>query len=1004
VTGEKEKTLLLVEDEAVIAMLEMQQLKAAGYKVIHVSSGQKAIDLVCHKNEAVDLILMDIDLGKGIDGTETAQEILKTHKIPILFLSSHTEKEIVEKTEKITSFGYVVKDTGSTVLETSIKMAFRLYNVLNERRQAEEALKASEELYRYMFENNPQPMFIYDLDTLNIIQVNKSAIQHYGYSPDEFIGLNIKDIRPKEDIARLMENIAKARKDINGKGEWRHRKKNGEIINVEVSAHSVIYNNRKARYVLINDITVNKKAEEALKKSEAKYQELYKLYRLLSDTMPDMLWAKDKDKKYLFANKAICEKLLNAIDPVEPIGKTDIYFAERERSEHPENPHWHTFGELCQDSDSITLRELKEMQFDEFGNVKGKFLYLDVRKAPLFNDAGELIGIVGTARDITENKLAEEALKESEEKYRLLTESIKDVIWTVDVGTKLFTYVSPSVQQLRGFTPEEIIARPVAFSLPPQNVDSVYKLLEERARPLLNDASTLQTDYFIDEIRQPHKNGSYIWTEVITKIIRNKKTGKIELHGVTRDISKRKKAEAALLEKEKNYSEIFNSTSEAIFIDEVDTGKMIDVNNTMINMYGYNSKEEVLAGNIGDLSANIEPYSEEYAQELIRKTITIGPQTFEWLAKKKDGTVFWVEMTLKKTEIGGQNRILAVGRDITARKNAETELKESELKYRLLIDHTSDLIWSINAAGFFIYVSPSWKRVTGYEPEALTGTSFRLLIHSDDVENFNEFINEIINTKQILQSPEYRVLHFDGTIHWHSATATPVLGIDREFVNMVCVSRDITERKIDEEKILNLLREKEVILKEVHHRIKNNMNTIYALLLLQSDLKENESSKNSLIDAAGRVQSMMILYDRLYRSEYVNEVPIDEFLPSIIDQIIKLFPQTLSVNVKLELNHIVLKSQILSPLGIIINELFTNAMKYAFKGRDNNIIKISAVKKENTISIVFEDNGIGLPDSVTSMNSSGFGLQLIDMLVQQLEGSVKIERNNGTKFIIEFLI
>ena len=119
--------ILLVEDDAILALSEMRQLKKEGYEVLHSDSGENSIQVVRELAGAIDLILMDVDLGDGIDGTVAAQEILKEFSIPVVFLSSHTEPEIVEKTEKITSYGYVVKNTGATVLNTSIKMAFKLF-------------------------------------------------------------------------------------------------------------------------------------------------------------------------------------------------------------------------------------------------------------------------------------------------------------------------------------------------------------------------------------------------------------------------------------------------------------------------------------------------------------------------------------------------------------------------------------------------------------------------------------------------------------------------------------------------------------------------------------------------------------------------------------------------------------------------------------------------------------------------------------------------------------
>ncbi len=174
---------------------------------------------------------------------------------------------------------------------------------------------------------------------------------------------------------------------------------------------SLFIDRERARIWCFKDITEQIHSQSALVESEARFRDLSAMLRMLCDNVPDMIWAKDLEKRYIFTNKAICTQLLNATDTQEPVGKTDQFFAQRERERHPDNPHWHTFGELCQDSDSITLANGKTMQFDEYGNVKGDYLFLDVRKAPFINDAGETIGIVGSARDITQRKQTEEVLR-----------------------------------------------------------------------------------------------------------------------------------------------------------------------------------------------------------------------------------------------------------------------------------------------------------------------------------------------------------------------------------------------------------------------------------------------------------------------------------------------------------------------------------------------------------------------------------------------------------------
>ncbi len=204
------------------------------------------------------------------------------------------------------------------------------------------------------------------------------------------------------------------------------------------------------------------------------------------------------------------------------------------------------------------------------------------------------------------------------------------------------------------------------------------------------------------------------------------------------------------------------------------------------------------------------------------------------------------------------------------------------------------------------------------------------------------------------------------------------------------------------DKINNLLTEKELLLKEVHHRIKNNMNTIKGLLTLQIEAEENPSATASLRDAESRVQSMIMLYDRLYCTENYREFSVRDYLTALAEEIIGSFPNRGIVKVETKIEDFILNINTLSPLGIIVNELLTNMMKYAFVGRDSGVITISASMKDNRAIVVIQDNGIGIPESVSFEKSKGFGLDLVSMLTEQIGGSIRIERGEGTKFLLEF--
>lgn len=249
------------------------------------------------------------------------------------------------------------------------------------------------------------------------------------------------------------------------------------------------------------DITLRIQAEDKLRASEERAQNLFTLLRLISDNVPDMIWAKDLNKRFLFANKAICEQLLSAADTDEPVGKDDMFFALRERNRHPDNPHWHTFGELCQDSDTITLQNGKPSQFDEYGNVQGKFLFLDVHKAPFLNDKGELIGVVGSARDVTEQKSNEEQLRLA----ALVLENSSEALLVTDADNRIVD-TNPAFTELTGYSHKEVLGRNPSLLHSGKHTASFYQEMWKQINA---------TDHWQGEIWNRRKNGE-LYAEWLT--------------------------------------------------------------------------------------------------------------------------------------------------------------------------------------------------------------------------------------------------------------------------------------------------------------------------------------------------------------------------------------------------------------------------------------------------------------------------------------------------------
>jgi len=261
--NKEEKTILLVDDEAIICQDQAETLKREGYHVITTISGESAIEQFKNGNQ-IDLILMDIDLGKGMDGTQTAEIILHDHDIPLIFLSNHTEMEIVKKTDSITSYGYVIKSAGESVLIAAIKMAFRLFRAYKENKQKTILLENSELRYRRLFESAQDGIFILNAGDGRIIDVNPYLMDLIGYTYDELIGKNLWDVSPFHDI---VENKNKF-KELQKQGYVHYENlpllhKNGLIKHVEFVSNVYMANMSKVIQCNIRDIEKRKIIEDA---------------------------------------------------------------------------------------------------------------------------------------------------------------------------------------------------------------------------------------------------------------------------------------------------------------------------------------------------------------------------------------------------------------------------------------------------------------------------------------------------------------------------------------------------------------------------------------------------------------------------------------------------------------------------------------------------------------------------------------------------------------------
>jgi PAS domain S-box-containing protein len=359
--------------------------------------------------------------------------------------------------------------------------------------------------------------------------------------------------------------------------------------------------------------------------------------------------------------------------------------------------------------------------------------------------------------------------------------------------------------------------------------------------------------------------------------------------------------------------------------------------------------------------------------------------------------------------------VVEIAADITERVRTEEALKQSEQRLQFVLQGSRLGFWDWNLETGEVKRNERWAEMLGYRLDDIEFSvkQWTDFIHPDDREMAMKSINDHIEGRTPIHMAEYRMRTKDGRYKWILDQAMAVSVDKNGKVNrMSGTHTDITSSKLAEEKIKALLAEKELMLKEVHHRVKNNMNTVASLLALQEELVKDESAvaAAALKDSRNRVTSMKVLYDKLYRSDDFKETSFREYISPLVEEIVNNFPNRAIVKIEKNIDDFMIDAKKLSSLGIIINELLTNIMKYAFTGRKSGLISISASLTDNIVRISVRDDGIGMLEPADFSRAEGFGLQLVEMLTRQLGGSIKRENGNengtgtgtGTGFTLEF--
>jgi PAS domain S-box-containing protein len=1027
--------ILLVEDDGIEAMDIKKTLESFGYDIPYVADEgydayNKALEIM------PDLVLMDIIIKGDIDGIKTA-EIIKKLDIPVVYLTAHSEEATIREALKTEPYGYLLKPFESTELKLTIELA--VY-----KSRMEKQLKKSESTYRKLLDSISEAVYVQNKTGI-ILDVNLGASKMYGYTREEFLNKTPEFLAAegKNDMARTFSLINKA---FNGEPqtfEWWGKRKNGELFPKEISLSKGKYFDQDVVIAIARDISSRKNVEKALNKrlmalsqplndaSTINFHDLFNLDEIqnIQDqfsnatgvasiiTQPDGTPITEPSN---FTR--ICNNIIRQTEK----GLKNCYYSDSIIGKY--NPEGPTVakclsGGLWDAGASITVggkhianwmigqvrdeeQNLDQIRFysqeigadvdetvEAFKEVPkmSKQHFMQIAEA-LFVFANQLSDIayqnVQQARFIIDREKALDKLSLREEELRVTFDSVKDPIFMKDRNLR-YLHVNPAFEDFFGIKVDHIIGK---------TDEELFNPLDVK-RLNIGDSRVLKGEV-IHEETIPIGPLNSIFDVLLSPLY--SKDGRIDgVCGVARDITVRKKAEIVIKKSDERFKALIQNSNDII--------RILDKNGIII--FDSPSSSRILGYPEGFFVGKnpfdfIHPEDVERIKKDLKEVYSNYnsgiPSIFRIL--KADGSYLFVESIAKNlTNEPGIEGIIVTTHPVQQRKEMEDALRESEEKYRTLFEESPDYTLLLGLDGTILDANNITTDMTGLIKEQLVGKNILDLsiLYDEDIPFYSVKKGKLLEGKHV-EPFESRFLDKNGNIHWVIVHITSVMK-DDFLSSILIIASDITKRKIAENNIKSSLSEKKILLQEIHHRVKNNMQIISSLLNLQIQYVDEEEARNVLKESQNRVKSMAMIHEKLYQSNDLTRINFVDYIESLISNLFYSYNvRTSIIKSILLIDDVSLNIETAVPCGLIISEIVSNSLKYAFPNLKGGNIVVSLKAKEDEYELIVKDNGIGLPDEIDLNNLESLGLRLVKSLSDQIDGKLKINRENGTEFNIKF--
>ncbi len=486
---------------------------------------------------------------------------------------------------------------------------------------------------------------------------------------------------------------------------------------------------------------------------------------------------------------------------------------------------------------------------------------------------------------------------------------------------------------------------------------------------------------------------------------------------------------------ETRYRRLFETARDGILILDAESGTITDANPLVLTLLGY-TRDEILGKNIWELGVIRERSLADQAAAELKKT---GYTRYDDLPlKTKDGRDIAVEFVSNAYDAETQKVIQINIREISERKRLEVALRQSELRYRTLAEASPDQIFIDGRDGTIQYVNATALKLLRLSYDQVVGRPRKDFFPPEIFKAQQASLNRVFENGESVRTEDK--IQFGTNELWIDTRLVPLKDESGIVTSVLGIARDISERKaaedairtfskdleskvtertsdlkdvnlklvteigirLDAEKLLTRsVGEKEALLREVHHRVKNNLQIIISLLNLQSRYMTDEATLSAFRESQNRIKVMAIVHEKLYQSDNLSQIELGEYLRFLANSLFQFFGMSgKGLTFTSDIHDIFLAIDSAIPVGLIVNELISNSLKYAFPDGKTGEISLAIQRVDRTLTILFKDNGVGIPKDFDWRNATSLGLRLVITLVDQLDGTIELDRSSGTAFTI----